>query len=214
MNASSYGQAQSPPAALPGFASIARHFDPKLDKFVARITVGETYVTTNDEVISTVLGSCICACIRDARAGIGGMNHFMLPGGESSGRARASIVEQRFGVAAMETLINGLLSHGAVKSRLEVKIFGGSELLGQGGARIGPQNAAFAREFLRTEGLALAAEDCGGPNPRRILFSPADGRVMVRYLPIAAANRDLQREASFARDMVEKPPEGDVELFD
>ena len=214
MTLSSHERAQGPPAALPGFASIARHFDPKLGKFVARISVGETYVSTNNEVISTVLGSCICACIRDSSVGIGGMNHFMLPGGESSGRSHASIIEQRFGVAAMETLINALLSHGARKSRLEVKIFGGSELLGQGGARIGPQNAAFARDFLRTEGLALAAEDCGGPHPRRILFSPIDGRVMVRYLPASDATRDLQREANFARDMVEKPPEGDVELFD
>ncbi len=204
------------PPALGGFAGIERHYDSKEGTFVARISVGESYVTRHSEVIATVLGSCICACIRDPFVGIGGMNHFMLPGGTSSAQAQASIVEQRFGVAAMESLINALLAHGAQKSRLEVKIFGGAELLGgsSSGARIGAQNAQFARHFLANEGLTVAADDCGGPNPRRVLYTPATGRVRVRYMPIADVHSELAREASFARTIDRQQPEGEIELFD
>lgn len=202
-----------PPIALPQFRGVERHYDAKLRSFVARIAVGESYVTRHDETITTVLGSCICACIRDPVAGIGGMNHFMLPGGMSSVHTQATIVEQRFGVAAMESLINALLANGAQKNRLEVKVFGGAELLGGGGDRIGAQNTSFVREFLAREEVRIAADDCGGPNPRRVAYTPKTGRVLVKYLPIAEARPDLAREATFARDIENKPPEGDIEIF-
>lgn len=200
--------------ALPGFESVPRRFDARLETFVARISVGESYVTRHDEMISTVLGSCICACIRDPILGIGGMNHFMLPGGAASASRQASIVEQRFGVAAMESLINSLLIHGGVKSRFEVKVFGGAELIGSGSGGVGASNAAFAQQFLQAEGLRLSAQDCGGPYPRRVLYRPLDGRVMVKRMPINEVQSDLAREKTFARNLTEKPPEGDVELFD
>ncbi|MEO1573438.1 MAG: chemoreceptor glutamine deamidase CheD [Pseudomonadota bacterium] len=202
-----------PPIALPGFRGIERHYDTKLQTFVARIAVGESYVTRHDETITTVLGSCICACIRDPVTGIGGMNHFMLPGGTSSVHSQATIVEQRFGVAAMESLINALLANGAQKTRLEVKVFGGAELLGGGGDRIGAQNASFVRQFLAREDLHIAADDCGGANPRRVAYTPKTGRVLVKYLPIAEARTDLDREATFARDIENRPPEGEIEIF-
>lgn len=202
-----------PAPPLPGFAGIERHFDAKHEAFVARIAVGESYVTRHDEVISTVLGSCICACLRDPVSGLGGMNHFMLPGGTSSVHNQASIVEQRFGVASMESLINAILSNGGDKRRLEVKIFGGAELLGSGGGRIGAQNTSFVRHFLANEGLRLAADDCGGPNPRRIHYFPRSGRVLVKYLPITEASADLAKEASFAKNIDRAQPEGEIELF-
>ena len=67
------------PAVLPGFESIKAYWDATHQYFAARIQPGEYYVSSGEEIITTVLGSCVSACIRDTRIGIGGMNHFMLP---------------------------------------------------------------------------------------------------------------------------------------
>ncbi|MFK7887652.1 MAG: chemoreceptor glutamine deamidase CheD [Gammaproteobacteria bacterium] len=191
-----------------------RHFDSQLDAYVARISVGDCYVTNKDEVISTVLGSCIAACIRDPLAGIGGMNHFMLPG---CGAARAGgdeLAERRYGAASMEVLINALLAQGGRKERFEIKLFGGAELLAGGSSRIGQANTRFAHEFIRLEGLNLAAADCGGPYPRRVQYWPATGRAMVMNMPLERAQTELANEQKVAKTLAQKMPEGDIELFD
>jgi uncharacterized membrane protein len=72
------------PRTLPGFESVRRYRN-AAGTATARILPGEYYVTREDEVIDTVLGSCVAACIRNPRFGIGGMNHFMLPRPGGSG---------------------------------------------------------------------------------------------------------------------------------
>jgi len=67
------------PAVAPGFEHVRRYWDPGCDRWSAKILPGEYFVTRSDEAITTVLGSCIAACIRDPATRIGGMNHFMLP---------------------------------------------------------------------------------------------------------------------------------------
>ncbi len=58
-----------------------RYFDREFDRAAVKVLPGEYYVSADDEAIVTVLGSCVAACIRDVRLGVGGLNHFMLPGG-------------------------------------------------------------------------------------------------------------------------------------
>ena len=57
-----------------------QRFHKKLGKPMVVIQPGEYYVTKKDEIIATVLGSCISVCIKDEKNQIAGMNHFMLPG--------------------------------------------------------------------------------------------------------------------------------------
>ena len=64
---------------LPEFADAKSYWDPIQNVEVVRILAGEYYVTHCEEMITTVLGSCISVCIRDKAIHIGGMNHFMLP---------------------------------------------------------------------------------------------------------------------------------------
>jgi chemotaxis protein CheD len=141
------------------------------------IIQGEFRISDDPEVMfSTLLGSCVAACIRDPLARVGGMNHFLLPG--SSGQSGDG---ERYGVHAMEMLINGLLGRGADRRRLEVKLFGGAKTM-RGLADIGDQNARFARAFVEAEGLRVVGECLGGVRGRRLQFWPVAGRARRSFL--------------------------------
>lgn len=145
-------------------------------------------VTAPDIVLSTVLGSCVAACLRDPVAGIGGMNHFLLPGDKTS---RHSQEAERYGAYLMELLINELLKSGAQRYRLEAKLFGGARML-EGLSDIGAQNAAFAKEFLSMESIPIVAEHLGGTHGRRVEFFPTSGRVRQILLPHRERVADFQ----------------------
>lgn len=114
------------------------------------VVQGTHCVETRENVfLTTILGSCVAACMRDPVARIGGMNHFLLPEGE--GTSRGSL---QAGVHAMELLVNGLLQAGARRDRLEAKLFGGARMVA-GLSDIGQRNAEFAETFLAREGSTL-----------------------------------------------------------
>jgi chemotaxis protein CheD len=205
------------PAALPGFEHLQRFWEPDTERWTAKILPGEYYVTRSDEAITTVLGSCISACIRDPVEGIGGMNHFMLPQESASGGSswlEAGVgLATRYGSYAMESLVNDLLKLGAVRERLEIKIFGGGRILASM-TDVGQRNINFIRGFIRIEGYAIAAEDLGGSQPRKIVYFPAQGRVRVRRLR-AIENRSIaDREQIYLDALGRQPDGGEVELFD
>lgn len=179
---------------------------------IIRINPGGHYVSHQEhETIITVLGSCVAACIRDPRAAVGGMNHFMLPESDSGtwGKASASL---RFGNFAMERLINDILSQGGRRNNLEVKVFGGASIIGSGG-EIGLRNAEFVESYLRDEGLLIAAASLRGFHARRIHYHPATGRVRMLELPREEpAVATIER--SYVADLRTEPVGGTIELFD
>jgi chemotaxis protein CheD len=129
---------------------------------------GQYHVADDDVVLTTILGSCVAACIRDPSLGIGGMNHFLLPGATGDEGLR-------YGVQSMELLLNALLRKGARRERLEVKLFGGAHLF-DGLSDVGAQNSAFAEQFLRDEGLNYLGGSLRGDRARRIQYWPVSGR--------------------------------------
>jgi len=167
---------------------------------------GEFYVSEEpDLVLTTILGSCVAACVRDHVAGVGGMNHFLLPGDDD----RPAEGGLRYGVQAMELLVNGLLRRGARRDRLEAKLFGGARLI-DGLTDIGDQNAAFAERFLRDEGIRFIGGSLRGDQPRRIQFWPVSGRARQVLLARRDANvfaTERQRRPAPAEDT------GALELF-
>jgi chemotaxis protein CheD len=204
------------PPVLRGFEQIHRYWDTTADKWSAKLLPGEFFVSMHDECITTVLGSCISACIRDTALGYGGMNHFMLPEdhsvGPNSWTTGAGGLATRYGSYAMESLINELMKLGARRERLEVKIFGGGKIL-PAMTDVGAKNIAFARQFVTTEGFRLAAEDVGEVFPRRVLYFPKTGRVMIKRLRALDADAIAQRESQYQRNLAAKPKQDDVELF-
>lgn len=164
-------------------ARATRHyFDSAFKSDAVKILPNEYYVTSAGEnlMLSTVLGSCVAACLRDPANGIGGMNHFMLPEGDASSPASATM---RYGSFAMEVLINELLKAGAARERLEAKVFGGGAVLSaMQQMNIGERNGQFVLHYLKTEGIPVLAQDLGDVHARRINYFPRDGRVMVRKM--------------------------------
>lgn len=167
------------------------------------IVQGEQRVSRHpSECVATLLGSCVAACLHDPLAGIGGMNHFLLPGDDETGdRGHA----ERFGVHAMELLVNALLSRGASRARLEAKLFGGARTL-RGLSDIGAQNADFATRFLQREGIRVTSECLGGARGRRIQFWPVSGRARRSFIEAAVP-------ASVRRPSQPAPAFGALELF-
>jgi chemotaxis protein CheD len=173
-------------------------------------------VTRSDEAITTVLGSCIAACIRDPAVRIGGMNHFMLPEDTSVGKSSwldgPGALSTRYGSYAMESLINELMKLGARRERLEVKLFGGGRILSSM-TDVGRKNIAFAKDFLKLEGFKIVAEDVGDVFPRRVVYFPSTGVVMLKRLRALDVVEIAQRETNYLSSLANKPVESDVELF-
>lgn len=141
------------------------------------VVQGTYYVSANPgATLSTVLGSCISVCLLDPIAAIGGMNHFLLPHGKGADSGHI-----RFGVNAMEKLINELLKSGASRSNLEAKIFGGARMSATLGD-IGKQNETFAKSFLANEGIPISSESVGGTLARRVILRPATGQVKLLFV--------------------------------
>ena len=201
---------------LPGFESISRTWDSRHETWAARILPGEYYVTRHNEMITTVLGSCVSACFRDPVTGVGGMNHFMLPGEErAASDGEQERLATRYGLAAMENLVNDILKTGARKDRLELKLFGGGKVLAMEINNVGGRNIEFVKEFARVEGFRISAEDLGSEHPRKVNYFPRTGRVLVRRLASVQQQEVAARERSYQATICKrKEAPGAIELFD
>ncbi len=203
----------APPLALPGFSHIKRYWDKHARMYTAKILPGQFYVTRNNEAITTVLGSCISACIRDPVSGIGGMNHFMLPdeGGKSFEDISLSDAA-RYGNYAMEMMINEILKHGGKRNNLKAKIFGGGKII-KNMTNIGERNIKFAIHYLRMEKIEILASDVGDHFPRKVQYIPSSGKARVMRLRSLHNDTIIKRETSFMKDISQKPVQGEVDLF-
>lgn len=189
-----------------------RFFDNTAGAWMVKVFPGEYYVTgKTDEVLLTVLGSCVAACIRDPKAGVGGMNHFMLPQ-HKSGAWGGDLKSTRFGNFAMEKLINELIKAGCSRERMEIKLFGGGNVTDTTNA-IGTENSEFVLGYLVAEGLPYAAKDLGGILPRRIQYFPATGRVVRRLLGTGDRYVVDQAENDYGKRLLKQRPAGDIQLF-
>jgi chemotaxis protein CheD len=211
------GAASGPlPKALQGFDNVRRYRDPSSGNVIAKLLPGDYYVTREDEVLDTVLGSCVSACIRNPKTGIGGMNHFMLPhprngeSGDTWGGVASSAT--RYGSASMEQLINRILGAGGSRTDLEVKIFGGARVLAAI-TDVGHHNVQFVRQFLKQEGLRVVSEDVGNVTPRHIQYFPISGKVRVKHLANSQSAKLLSQEVSYSKTIDKQPVAGEIDLF-
>lgn len=190
-----------------------KFFDAASSSWMVKVFPGEYFVTAkSDEVLVTVLGSCVSACIRDPRTGIGGMNHFMLPHSKA-GNWAGDLQSTRFGNFAMEKLINELLKAGCSRNSLEIKVFGGGNVTDTQNA-IGTENSEFILRYLEAEGLRCAAHDLGGQLPRRIHYYPATGKVVRRLLGTGESSAVAREEKEYVSRLSSRKVGGDIELFD
>lgn len=159
-------------------------------------------------VLFTILGSCVAACMRDPVTGVGGMNHFLLPGENNGSGGEAA----RYGVHLMELLINGLLKMGARRDRLEAKIIGGAKTIA-GFSNVGEKNAEFATNFLAHEGIRVVGSNTGGDVGRKLEYFPVTGRARQYPLTGAEAQKTVALETAPPRIFVPKPADTSIEFF-
>ena len=191
-----------------------QYFDRQLNLPAVKLLPGEYHVTGNDMVQVTVLGSCVAACIRDKVFGIGGMNHFMLPEAGVDGLGRFGN-SSRYGVYAMEVLINEILKRGGRRENLQAKLFGGGNVMkALSKSTVGERNAAFATKFLETEGIPVLARDLIDIYPRKVYHFPATGKVQVKKLYEMHNDTIFEREREYQDKLkVTEDKGGDIELF-
>lgn len=190
-----------------------RFYDAASAAWLVKVFPGEFYFTRQpDEILVTVLGSCVSACIRDPVTGVGGMNHFMLAQSDS-GSWGGYPQSTRFGNFAMEKLINELIKAGCSRDRMEIKVFGGGNVTDTSNA-VGSANAEFVLRYLEVEGLPCAAKDLGGSHPRRIHYSPATGRVVRRLLGTSETYVVAREEDEYASRLMSRQASGEIQLFD
>ena len=203
-----------PAVVAPQFAHMRRYWDVAVGCMTVKVLPGEFYVSAQEELVTTVLGSCVSVCIHDPLLGIGGMNHFMLPepmGPRDNWTATAGRAA-RYGSDAMEQLINCMLSLGSRRGDLQLKVFGGGRVLTQL-SDIGQRNIDFVTRYIATEQLTLCASDLGDVYPRQIQFFPHSGRARVRLLRRHDDVALVADERIYLKRLAKDPIKGEVELF-
>jgi len=197
---------------LPGFEHVKRYHDSRKNMNVIKIMPGEYYVTNQEEIVTTVLGSCISACIRDPVAGVGGMNHFMIPSHGRELTAQDKQLVTRYGLYAMEHLINDIFKFGGRRQNIEIKLFGGGNIMSSGG-NIGDQNIKFVTEFVQTEGYMVTSKDMGDVFPRKVKYCPLSGKVMMKKLTQVNKAEIENQELKFQEKLDSENQRGDIDLF-
>jgi len=182
---------------------------------VIDINIGGLYAARKPVVIRTVLGSCVAVCLHDAHHGVGGMNHFLLPRPVSGDPGLSS----RYGIHAMEVLINRIMRLGGKRSRLRAKLFGGANVLSARlpSPTVAEKNAAFAISFLETEGIPLTSYRIGGNSPLEVRFTASTARTLVRALPnltVRGMEARADRYRAAVAEELEQPGDDAVTWFE
>jgi chemotaxis protein CheD len=182
-------------------------YDAHFKNAAVKILPGEYFVDNEDLLVMTTLGSCIAACLWDRTAQIGGMNHFMLP--EGSGDSG------RYGSFAMELLINEMMKRGAIKSRMEAKIFGGGAVIsGMNSINVGERNTNFVIDYLKTERIPIVSKDVMDVYPRKVCFLPHSGKAMVKRLAPTNTDALVQQDRAAAQKVQPVASSGgSIDLF-
>jgi len=190
-----------------GEASFFYH-DHHFHQDAVKVLPGEYFVTADDMMVMTVLGSCIAACIYDPRVRVGGMNHFMLPdGGMDAGG--------RYGSFAMELLINEMMKLGARRETMQAKVFGGGQVMHTFTTmNVGERNTQFVLDYLQTERIAVVSKDVLDIHPRKVCYFPATGKAMVKRLAHSHPETlETQERKSSASVVAKAITGGSVDLF-
>ncbi len=190
-----------------------KFFDSRFKSAAVKVLPGEYYATKDDLMITTLLGSCIAVCLYDPKHKVGGMNHFLLPEGGDGGDLMST--SGRYGVYAMELLINHIVKLGGARKHLRAKVFGGGNVIkSMTHSKVGDQNVTFIMGFLKNEGIPIDAEDVLDIYPRKVNFFPFSGRVMMKKLTSHYDHELIDKEIKLRKVVTQhKTESGDVDLF-
>lgn len=203
--------------ATPNFELPINYYDKRFSKEAVKLLPGQYFATSQDKMLVTVLGSCVAACLFDPHTGVGGMNHFMLPtvnklAGEFE---QVQGMAAKYGVHAMEILINELVKLGAKKERLNAKVFGGGKVVPTFVQNdVGKFNAEFVMQFLEIEGIPIVASDLCDIYARKVYFFPSNGNVLMKRIYELNNATIIERESQHRWELSNQVPSGSIDLFE
>ncbi len=177
------------------------------------IHIGEFYASREPAVIYTLLGSCVAVCLFDPHKMIGGMNHILLPGRPNLSRFDHSA---RYGINAMELLINRIMNLGGNKCEIVAKVFGGAHVIPaiSPANSVGPRIAEFVKLFLEKEEIRIISRDLGGDSIRRVYFHTDTGEAFVKRIPsMNYQNISKMEKEYFRRIKKESVKTDNIEIF-
>ena len=174
-----------------------------------RIYIGEVVASATPLQLQTLLGSCVAVCLRDPATAIGGMNHILLPG-----RCDGDGQPSRWGVHAMELLINAVMKEGGDRRRLVAKVFGAANVVATlQSPTVGELNAIFIRDFLSAENIPLVAQRLGGTQPVQVYFRTDTGKTTVHTVDGSRLPSILSDEDAYRCTFAKAGSGGNVSLF-
>ncbi len=133
-------------------------------------------------MMTFALGSCVGIVLYDPVSKIGGLAHVMHPNSE---KVRNNVNRAKFVDTAVELMLSRMAKKGAMRTRIEAKIFGGAKMFQSVKAspcvmQIGEENVNATREELTRRNIPIVAESTGGTKGRTIIFDLTSGRVTVK----------------------------------
>ncbi|EOC99260.1 hypothetical protein [Caldisalinibacter kiritimatiensis] len=192
-----------------------KRYNKKLKRDVYEIFAGEYFVTDKRYVVlKTLLGSCVSVCLKDEVTGIAGMNHFMLP---ASKRIENIIINEdaKYGINAMELLINTMIKKGAKRPYLKAKVFGGGKVLEQELSNVANSNIEFVKVYLNMEQIPVITSDLGDNYGRKIFFFPDTFTVYLKKIKISKMSTSTiaKEKEMYTRIKQKSKQEGELTLF-
>lgn len=130
-------------------------------------------------LVASGIGSCVCVCLHDPIAGVGGMAHVLLPGDRMMERYPN---DTRFAKFALPTLVEKMKAEGAIERRLVSGIAGGACVLRtslDSFQEIGGRNVLMVTKILEDMKVRTAGVDIGGKEGRTVRFDVKKGHVYV-----------------------------------
>lgn len=141
---------------------------------------GHARFATAPERLETILGSCVSVSLRDPLTSAAALCHCVLP---AAPPLVAPAGRFRFCDTAVADMLAWFAARHVPTARLEVKIFGGAEVLpGSNGASVGALNVQSTVAALARFGLTPQASETGGRQGRYLVFDTATGGVWIREL--------------------------------
>lgn len=163
-----------------------RHMKTPALKNTVFLQIGACHAACGAAVLKTTLGSCVAVCMFDPVKKIGGMNHILLP--ESKTEDDPEKTSTRYGVNAMDSLIERMLELGGDRRRFVAKVFGGASTIPWLPEKYsaGRQNMTFVLGYLKEKAIPVISQDLGGKKSRRISCHTDSGEVFVQRISDSA----------------------------